>query len=109
MEPSGADLSPLRQAPSDRAAWTDDVGALVIGGDYQGLGIVRRRDPGASPAPAGGATAAAEVAGRRWDEAAIAALGYEDLDRDRAALLDLRPPAALDDVLAAIGPASNRA
>ena len=39
VEPSGAD-SPRQQAPSDRA-WTDNVGALVIGGDYQGLGIAR--------------------------------------------------------------------
>jgi hypothetical protein len=66
--------------------------AFVLDCD-QGLGIVRTRRTAA-------AADAALVAGRRWDEAAIDALTYDDLDRDREALLDLRPVAALDAVVA---------
>jgi hypothetical protein len=64
--------------------------AFVLDCD-QGLGIVRRRaEPGVtSPAPA-------------IDPAAIDALTYEDLDRDRRGLLDLRPPEAIDAVLEAV-------
>lgn len=56
----------------------------------QGLGIVRRRD-GAGTAPA-----------LAMDVAEIDALTYDDLDRDRERLLDLRPPDALDAVIDAV-------
>ena len=64
--------------------------AFVLDCD-QGLGIVRRRTgpDAASTAPA-------------IDPTTIDALTYEDLDRDRIDLLDLRPPDALDAVIEAV-------
>jgi hypothetical protein len=74
-----------------------DLEAFVLDCD-QGLGIVRPR--------AATSGVAETVAGRTWDEASIASLGYDDLSRDRVALLDLRDPSALDPVLDEIGAAA---
>ena len=68
--------------------------AFVLDCD-QGLGIVRRRPVAGRQ----GSTTSAAGPALEMDAAAIDALTYDDLDRDRAGLLDLRPPSALDPVI----------
>lgn len=64
----------------------DDLRVTVLDCDH-GMGIVRHGTPDGRP---------------RLSPEAVERLTYEDLDRDRAALLDLRPPEDLDRLLSPI-------